>query len=426
MSPFQCAGTTWAEEKPKGVPEIEPAQLEDYFGVREVATGGTGAEKAGEAKVEIITLLDMKRGNNISILLSQFRDISFADIRRAVAEANSTMLSSDKVLMLANSSPTEEETALLLDFQGDVSKLGKAEIFMLEMLKLPRFTAKVKGFHVRCEFDSRIAELSGSISLMRNAIRELTEGNQIRGVLEAILRIGNFLNCGTARGNATGFKLDTLSKLKSTKATNASKVTMVQYLATWLEGRAPEFARLDEAYPSLTEALRLSFNQLGEDLSGLEAKLGGIERELVASQQDAESAKWCEAMSLFLGRAKIEVDKNKQYLDESSKEVLLLMKKFAVEPSGSGADERMEFLALLDEFVRDWKKAREDNKLMARMQKQTKAREEKKQQEALNKEEKQKRMTGLKKMGGKAHIELQVDDLMSSLRDSGAFSVKPK
>ena len=135
---------------------------------------------------------------------------------------------------------------------------------MMEMLKLPRFTSKVKGFQVRCEFDSRIAELGGSIGLMQSAIRELSQGKQLRGVLEAILNIGNFLNHGTSRGNAAGFKLDTLAKLKSTKATNMTKITMVQYLALWLEEKAPDFANLDEAYPSLNEAMRLSFTQLSE------------------------------------------------------------------------------------------------------------------------------------------------------------------
>jgi hypothetical protein len=91
-----------------------------------------------------------------------------------------------------------------------------------------------------------------------------------------------------------------------------------------------------------------------------------VEAEVTASQNEAESAKWVDAMSVFLGRARLEVQKNIHTLDEVSTEIRAIMAKYAVEPSGSGADDRLEFLVLMNEFAQDWKKARDDNALLVR------------------------------------------------------------
>lgn len=78
---------------------------------------------------------------------------------------------------------------MLHDYQGEVSKLGKAEQFYLEMLKLPRYSQKLDALYVRSDFDSRIAEVAGSIQVLHQAVGELSDGDYLRGVFEAILQV---------------------------------------------------------------------------------------------------------------------------------------------------------------------------------------------------------------------------------------------
>jgi hypothetical protein len=49
---------------------------------------------------------------------------------------------------------------------------------------------------------------------------------------------GNYLNGGTARGGAYGFKLDTLGKLESVKGAD-NKTTLLDILAKWAVSDAP-------------------------------------------------------------------------------------------------------------------------------------------------------------------------------------------
>lgn len=311
LSPFQAQGSIWAEPRDVRI-KLAPDEVEELFMVRETAVGGAEEQALRESsnkKVELVTLLDMKRANNVNIMLSQFRDMSFDELRAAIGSADSSKLTADKLGMLVNYLPTDEEATLLADYQGDRTKLGKAELFYLAMLQLPRFSAKARGFHVRTEFDTRIATLSGEIASLREAALEISQGTELRAVVEAVLVLGNFLNAGTARGNAAGYKLDALSKLKTTKATNESKMTLTQYLVMLMEREYPPAAKLDAKFPSLGDALRLSFSELSGDLEKLLGQLGEVEREVAASAVDSEQ--WAAKMGTFVSRARLEVQKNK-------------------------------------------------------------------------------------------------------------------
>ena len=49
---------------------------------------------------------------------------------------------------------------------------------------------------------------------MLEACEEVQKSKKFRGVLEVVLAVGNYINGGTHRGAAYGFKLDALTKLQ--------------------------------------------------------------------------------------------------------------------------------------------------------------------------------------------------------------------
>ncbi len=427
LTPFSAKGSIWEEPRTKEL-DLNAQELEEFFALREGATVGRTEDDAREADKkkanEAVSLLDMKRSNNLNIVLSQFRDLSYDDLRDAIAKCDSSKLSSERLSMLVNYLPTEEEITLLHDYQGDRSKLGKAEQFFIAMLELPRYGAKVEGFYTRSEFDTRIAELSGSVSSLRDAAREISQGHEFRYVLEAILKIGNFLNSGTARGNAMGFKLDALSKLKTVKATNESKISLVQYLAMFMDSRIASAGKLDQKFPSLQEALRLSFAQLSEDSSRLLARVAAIEKEVAAGQSEVVSRDWCNSMATFVGRARVEVQKNKDALDEAVAEITGVMKTYAVDTTtaaDAGKTPQEEFLVLFNEFCQDWKKAREDNVRAVRMLEKLRQKQEQAKREQMAKDEKRSRLLKVGKGSSFSMAADVAEDVMNQLRLTGSM-----
>ncbi len=74
----------------------------------------------------------------------------------------------------------------------------------------------------------------------------------MKKVLEIILGIGNYLNGGTFRGSAYGFKLSTVAELLSFK-TN-SGVTMMEYLVTFCRKHYPDALRWTREVEIVTQA----------------------------------------------------------------------------------------------------------------------------------------------------------------------------
>ena len=63
------------------------------------------------------------------------------------------------------------------------------------------------------------------------ASKELHRSNRIKRVLEIILAFGNYMNRGN-RGNASGFKIQSLNKMVDTKSSIDKKVTLIHHLAS--------------------------------------------------------------------------------------------------------------------------------------------------------------------------------------------------
>ena len=62
------------------------------------------------------------------------------------------------------------------------------------------------------------------------AVKEVRTSPALKKVLQMTLALGNYLNGGTNKGAAWGFKLDTLSKLSGTKTVD-NKSTLLHYIA---------------------------------------------------------------------------------------------------------------------------------------------------------------------------------------------------
>ena len=66
------------------------------------------------------------------------------------------------------------------------------------------------------------------------SIKNVSTNFKLAKLLEIILNIGNFLNYGTYAGNAFGYGMDSLLKLRDTKSTKQNDYTVLHYLAQYI------------------------------------------------------------------------------------------------------------------------------------------------------------------------------------------------
>merc|ERR1712216_489885 len=125
--------------------------------------------------------------------------------------------------------PSEHEMNTMRRWKGDISQLGKAEKFFAAVSKMPRLGAKLSSFAFVASFSDTASTLGARANLLTAACAQLTESEALATVLKRMLTVGNTLNEGTRRGGATGFTLNSLLKLTSTKGVD-NKTTILDYV----------------------------------------------------------------------------------------------------------------------------------------------------------------------------------------------------
>lgn len=108
------------------------------------------------------------------------------------------------------------------------------------------------------------------------------------------LLAGNYLNGGTARGGAYGFKLDTLGKLESVKGSD-NKTSLLDLLAKWAvndipSGPAAPMAQLPDIQSALENCKALSLKSVREDVESLVKQHGESLRVVTAHQTNCKDA----------------------------------------------------------------------------------------------------------------------------------------
>ncbi|KAK9675736.1 hypothetical protein RND81_11G026900 [Saponaria officinalis] len=174
-----------------------------------------------------IFILDSRRSQNIAIVIRSL-GISRKELIDGVLEGNG--LNPETLEKLTRMAPTREEKILILAFDGDVGNLADAESFLYHLLKaVPSAFTRVNAMLFRYSFDSEIEQLKDIIKTLDSACTELRSRGVFLKLLEAILKAGNKLNAGTARGNAQAFNLTALRKLSDYKSSDG-KTTLLHFV----------------------------------------------------------------------------------------------------------------------------------------------------------------------------------------------------
>ncbi|KAE8652515.1 formin-like protein 20 isoform X2 [Cucumis sativus] len=287
-------GSLWEELQRCGesesVPEFDVSELETLFSVivpkPMVDSGGKsgGRRKSVGSKLDKVHLIDLRRANNTEIMLTKVR-MPLSDMMAAVLSMDESVLDVDQVENLIKFCPTKEEMELLKGYSGDKDKLGKCEQYFLEMMQVPRVESKLRVFSFKIHFSSQIVEFKKSLNTVNSVCQEVKSSRKLKEILKKILCLGNMLNQGTARGSAIGFRLDSLSKLTDTRASN-NKLTLMHYLCKVLASKSPSLLDFHLDLGSLEAASKIQLKSLAEEMQAITKGLEKVKQELIASKSD--------------------------------------------------------------------------------------------------------------------------------------------
>ena len=184
-----------------------------------------------------IVILEPRKSQNTAIILRSLA-VSRREILDALLEGQG--LTADTLEKLTKISPTPEEEAKILQFDGNPTKLADAESFLYHILKVvPSAFMRFNAMLFRINYDPEILHLKESLQTLELACKELRSRGLFLKLLEAVLKAGNKMNAGTARGNAQGFNLSALRRLSDVKSIDG-KTTLLHFVVeqvVYSEGR---------------------------------------------------------------------------------------------------------------------------------------------------------------------------------------------
>ncbi|CAH1261394.1 FMN1 [Branchiostoma lanceolatum] len=187
----------------------------------------------------------------------------------------------------------------------------------------------------------------------------------VQTVLGLVLAFGNYMNGGNrTRGQADGFQLEILAKLKDVKG-KGGKTSLLHYLVIYYinkfdKAAGTEQAKLPIPEPNdINQATLVKFDDIGKDLRKLKRDLDGCEKKVanvVNSSEDKYIQPFKDNMEIFVKKAQQEHREQEDNLDACHKRFQQVVIFFGVRPRpGDSEVTPPYFFSLWTAFCRDFK-----------------------------------------------------------------------
>ncbi|XP_059620423.1 inverted formin-2 [Phlebotomus argentipes] len=236
-----------------------------------------------------ISLLDGKRSLNVNIFLKQFRS-SNENIINLIRNGEHEDVGAERLRGLLKILPEVDELDMLKSFDGDKSRLGNAEKFLMELIHLSNYKLRIECMLLKEEFAANVGYLEPAIRAMLYAGEDLMTNKSLQEVLYMILVLGNFLNSGGYAGNAAGVKLTSLQKLTDIRA-NKPGMNLIHYMTLQIEKSNPKLLDFPSELTTLENAAKTSVEQLNNELYTLCQRIEKIKKSVDAPNTDKDIKK---------------------------------------------------------------------------------------------------------------------------------------
>lgn len=129
------------------------------------------------------------------------------------------------------------------------------------MATISKLAERMRMLYFKLQFPDKLYNAKPDVRVAHAALKQLKDSAKMFGILELVLILGNFINDGTFRGNASGFKLDGLVKMADTKSSVKPKFTLIHYLVDLVELLRPDLldfaTELDDVMKAATSTLQI-------------------------------------------------------------------------------------------------------------------------------------------------------------------------
>uniref|UniRef100_A0A3Q3LNJ8 Formin 1 n=1 Tax=Mastacembelus armatus TaxID=205130 RepID=A0A3Q3LNJ8_9TELE len=246
-------------------------------------------EKKAKTK-KIIKLLDGKRSQAVGILISSLH-LEMKDIQQAVLTVDNSVVDLETIEALYENRATSDEMDKIVRHyenskEDEMKLLDKPEQFLYELSQIPDFAGRAHCIIFQSVFLDTISSIHRKVQIISNVSKELLEGNSLKDVMGLVLAFGNYMNGGNrTRGQADGFGLEILPKLKDVKSRD-SRTSLVDYVALYYLRNFDKHGGTETSVFPLPEpqdffqAGQVKFEDLTKDIRKMKKDLTACEKDV--------------------------------------------------------------------------------------------------------------------------------------------------
>lgn len=186
-------------------------------------------------KIKAIKILDSKRSQNVGIFVRSIH-VDFAEIEHAIYNCDTSVVSQETLQNIMAIRATNEELSMIKEaiaaYNGDdkMPPLDAPEHFLLKISEISSSAERISCIVFQDDFEEHMVHVSRKVHVVMNLCDFLLENEHLKEVFSIILTLGNFMNGGNRqRGQADGFGLEILGKLKDVKSKDP-KITLLHFI----------------------------------------------------------------------------------------------------------------------------------------------------------------------------------------------------
>ncbi|XP_035760685.1 formin-2 [Neolamprologus brichardi] len=329
---------------------------------------------------QVVKLLSNKRSQAVGILMSSIH-LDMKDIENAILNMDNTVVDLETLQALYENRAQDDEMDSIKKHiksakgKEDAKPLDKPEQFLFQLSQISNFSERVFCILFQSTFHECITSILRKIEILQKVCKTLQSSEAVLQVLGLVLAFGNFMNGGNrSRGQADGFTLDILPKLKDVKSSDNSQSLLSYIVAYYLRHFDEDAGKETCVYPlpeplDLFQASQMKFEDFQRDLRKLRKDLNACSAETekvckLSSEENLQPFK--DKMDEFLNRAKTELETQENQLAETQKIFLELSVSFSVKPkAGEKEVSPHTFFSIWHEFSTDFKDQwKKQNKLI--------------------------------------------------------------
>jgi len=346
----------------------------------------------------------------------------------------------DNGTRMLDNCPTTDELAKIKEFLQtgqDPERLGNVEKYFLEISTISGLQQRLSCITYKLFFPMKLKELQPDLEIIREASKEMRKSKKLQKIMGIVLSLGNFLNGGTPKGAADGFKFNTLLKLGDTRTID-NKASLLHYLIRISKDKFPSdnLDAFSEDLKSVRPAKTVSLSTVTSEIADLKKRLTETENSLKSIPKiEGNEDIFHKVMPKAIKKCRVHYEQLEKLFEEAEKEFQKTANMFG---ENGKVVKSEEFFETVVQFLDLWQKTSKEieeqrikeEKLKRRTEEEEKKQKLKREKEVEQEERRKREEEALEKRrasGVTTNVKTEegvMDNALAALKGGEVFSAK--